>query len=117
MTMRMLLLREMRAVLPHYRLWYLEIIPDPKHRVARTATGTHTADVESRAAVLRGGGTHTYSGGRGYLLPDWSIETGCPHLIDRFSWKGHYYQRAYRSTLCIRDRYVGEEDSHQGSDE
>ena len=46
-------------------LWDIEVLSNPKHGVTRMATGTHTANVESRVAVLRGGGTHTYSGGRG----------------------------------------------------
>ena len=97
-------------------LWALKVLLDTKHGVPREITGTHTENVESRTTLFRGGGTHTYSGGRGYLLPNWSVKIGFPHLTDRFPWRGHYYHRAYRSTLCTKDGYNGEEDPHQGSD-
>ena len=93
-----------------------EVIPDPKHGVPQDITRTHTVNVESRIAVFRHGGTYTYSGGRGHLLLDWLIETGCPHLTDKIPWWGHYHQRVHISTLCTRYRYIGEENPHQGSD-
>ena len=97
-------------------LWAFKVLPDTKHGVPRETIGTHTENVESRTIIFQGGGTYTYSGGRGHLLPDWPIETGCPYLSKRFPWWGHYYQRAHRLTLRTRYRHIGEENPHQGSD-
>ena len=97
------------------KLWTSKVLPDTKHGVPWETTRTHTENVESRIAVFRGGGTYTYSGGRGHLLLDWPIETGCPYLTNRFLWWGHYHQRAHRSTLCTKYRYIGEENPHQDS--
>ena len=94
------------------KLWTSKVLSDTKLGVPQETTGTHTENVESRTTVFRGGGTQTYNGGRGYLLPDWPIETGCPYLTDRFLWRGHYHQRAHRSTLCTRYRHIGEENPH-----
>ena len=97
-------------------LWALKFLSDTKHGVPREITGTHTENVECRIVVFRGGDKHTYSGGRGYLLPDWPIETRCPHLTNRFLWWGYYHQRAHRSVLCTKYRYIREENPYQGSD-
>ena len=97
-------------------LWAPEILPDPKHGVTRVVTRAHTADVESRVAVLQGWGPYPDSGGRGYLLLDYSLKTGCPHLTDRFLWRGYYHSRAYRSSLCSRDEDIGEKYTHQSND-
>ena len=80
-------------------------------------TRTHTANVESRAVVFGGGGPYTYSGGRGYLLLDWSLEMGCSHLTERFPWRGYYDSRVDGSSLCSRDEDIGEENPHQSSEE
>ena len=97
-------------------LWDPEVLLDPEHGVTRVVTGTHTTDVESIAIVLRGGGPYSYSGSGGNLLCDSSLETGCPHLTDRFLWRGYYHSRAYRSSLCSRDEDIGEQNLHQSSD-
>ena len=60
------------------RLWAPEILSDPKHHVTWAVIRAHTTDVESRTTVLWGWGPYSDSGGRGYLLPDWSLEEGCP---------------------------------------
>ena len=93
-------------------LWAFKVLPDTKHGVPWEITGTHTENVESRTVVFRGGGTHTYSGGRGYLLLNWPFEMGCPHFTDRFPWWGYYHQRAHISALCTRYSYIGEENPH-----
>ena len=98
------------------RLWAPEVLLDPKHGVARAITRTHTADVESKTIVFQGGEPFTYSGGRGYLLPDWSLETGCPHFIDRFPRRGYYDARVDRPSLCPRDEDIGEENPHQSNE-
>ena len=53
---------------------------------------------------------------RRHLLLDWSLEMGCPHLTDRFPWRGYHHSKYYRSSLCSRDEHIGEENPHQSSD-
>ena len=97
-------------------LWAPEVLSDPKNGVTWAVIRTYTAYVESRAVVLRGGCPYSYSGSRGYLLLDWSLETRYPHLTDRFPWRGYYHLIAYKSSLCSKDEHITEEYSHQSSD-
>ena len=47
---------------------------------------------------------------------DWNLETGCPHLVDRFPRRGYYHTRFDRPSLYPRDEDIGEENPHKGSD-
>ena len=98
------------------RLWAPEIIPDPKHGITWAVARAHTLDVESRTIVLWGWVPYYNSGGRGYLLLDWSLEMGCPHLTDRFPRMGYYHTRVDKPSLYSWDKDIEEENPHKSSD-
>ena len=90
------------------RLWAPEIILDPKHGIKWVVSRAHTSDVESRATALWGWGPYSDNGGRGHLLLDWTLNTGCPHCTDRFPRRGYYHPRVDIPSLYLRDEDIKE---------
>ena len=98
------------------RLQAPEILADSQHGITRAVAWAYNSDVEYEATTLWGWGSYSDSRGRGHLLLDWTLKTGFPHLSDRFPRRGYYHTRVDRPSLYPRDKDIGEENPHKGSD-
>ena len=90
-------------------VWASQILLYTRDESVRVLSRAHDTYVGSWLATLCGGYSHSDNRCRGHLFLDWTLETGCPTLADRFPRRGYYHTRFDRPSLYPRDEVIGEE--------